>query len=385
MIHAKQHIAAFNSASLFKKLALVSMCLCFNVFFLRAQASCDTLYARIFYRLNDTRIDPSYLGNEVTLRNIDSLLTPGAGFEVTALQIVGHSSPEGTLEINRRLSRERGKTLYNYIATRYPQLVNHLQLTEPEDPESAPENEYPYLRTSLLRVCYVPARIRLAQAVYPSPQLLPGNEIPLPDITAPVVKVAPAIPADTLIKNTFFAVKTNLLFDALTALNVELEVPIANRYSVMVEDVFPWWETGNKYCFQMWEMGVEARYWFKPWEKIGTEKLRGWFAGFYGMSSIYDFQLDRSLNYQGEYWSAGISGGYAMPIGRRKRVNLEFSLGLGYLSTQYRHYLPTLSYDKLIRDRNHDGKASYWGPTKAKVSLVFPICFNAKGKEVHHD
>lgn len=385
MIYSKQHTAAYSHASLFQKLAMVCMCLCFNIFFIRAQAQRDSLHARIYFRVNATEIDPAYLGNEVSLRSIDSLLNPDSRQEITALRVIGHSSPEGSLQINRRLSRERGKAMYNYIATRYPHLAERLQQMTPEDPEAAPENDYPYLRTSLLSVYYGLARLRLAQAVYPTPQLLPGNEISLPAIKAPVVKAAPAIPADTLIKNTFFAVKTNLLYDALTALNVELEVPVANRYSVMVEDVFPWWETGNKYCFQMWEMGVEARYWFKPWEKTGTEKLRGWFAGLYGMSSIYDFQLDRSLNYQGEYWSAGISGGYAMPIGRRKRVNLEFSLGLGYLQTQYRHYLPTLSYDKLIRDRYHDGKASYWGPTKAKVSLVIPICFNVKSKEVHHD
>ena len=180
--------------------------------------------------------------------------------------------------------------------------------------------------------------------------------------------------------NTVAALKTNLLYDAVTALNFEVEVPIANKYSIMVEDVFPWWETGNKYCFQMWEIGVEARYWFKPWERLGTEKLRGWFAGVYGMSSKYDFQYDTKLNYQGEYWSVGATAGYAMPIGRKKRINLEFSVSVGYLQTDYRHYQPTDSYDKLIRDKYNTGKVSYFGPTKAKVSLVVPLNFPYKPK-----
>ena len=190
------------------------------------------------------------------------------------------------------------------------------------------------------------------------------------------VTVAPA-------KKTYLAVKTNLLYDAVSALNFEVEVPVAGRWSVMVEDVFPWWHIDNKYAFQMWEIGAEARFWFKPWDTKGNEKMRGWFVGAYGMSSKYDFQYDRSINYQGEYWSAGITAGYVMPIGRKKNINLEFSVSAGYLQTDYRHYLPTDDYAKLIRDPYNVGTVSYFGPTKAKVSLIIPLNFGKK--EVSHD
>ena len=183
---------------------------------------------------------------------------------------------------------------------------------------------------------------------------------------------------------TIAAVKTNLLYDAVTALNFEVEVPIGRRWSVMAEDIFPWWETGNKYCFQMWEIGLEGRYWLKPWDVNGTEKLRGLFGGIYAMSSKYDFQYDKSVNYQGEYWSAGITAGYSKPIGRKKRVNLEMSLSLGYLDSPYRHYMPTDDYSKLIRDPYNVGRVKYFGPTKAKISLVVPINVPRK-KEVSHE
>ena len=185
------------------------------------------------------------------------------------------------------------------------------------------------------------------------------------------------------VKRTYATVKTNLLFDFATALNVEVEVPIAGRFSVMVEDVFPWWKIGNMYCLQMWEMGAEARFWFKSWDVNGTEKMRGWFIGAYGMSAKYDFQYDRSFNYQGEYWSAGLSGGYVMPIGKKKNWTLEFSIALGFLQTDYRHYQPTDDYIKLIRDPYNVGTVSYFGPTKAKVSLIIPLNFGKK--EVNHD
>jgi len=182
------------------------------------------------------------------------------------------------------------------------------------------------------------------------------------------------------------ALKTNLLYDAVTALNFEVEVPIGKRYSVMVEDVFPWWETGNKYCFQMWEIGIEPRYWFKSWDVESSEKLRGFFVGPYVMSSKYDFQNDTKLNYQGEYWSAGLSGGYSMPIGtafNRYDLNMEFSLSVGYMHTDYRHYLPADDYSMLIRDLYNIGKVSYFGPTKAKVSLVLTL--PARKKEVRYE
>ena len=170
-----------------------------------------------------------------------------------------------------------------------------------------------------------------------------------------------------------FALKTNLLFDALSMLNAEVEIPIGRRFSVLFEDVFPWWEYGNKYCLQMWEMGPEIRYWFDPRKGRRPDKLEGFFIGAYGMSSKFDFQYDTKIDYQGEFWSAGISAGFAKRIGKKQRNRLEFSIAGGYLLADYRHYLPTDSYDMLIRDKYNTGKFSYGGPLKAKISYVVPV------------
>ncbi|MCR5326348.1 MAG: DUF3575 domain-containing protein, partial [Bacteroidales bacterium] len=203
---------------------------------------------------------------------------------------------------------------------------------------------------------------------------------------APEVAPAPAASREPRQLGTIVAAKTNLLYDALTALNFELEFPIGRRFSLDIEDVFPWWETGNKYCFQMWEMGLEARFWFKPWDVRGREKLRGWFVGLYGMSSRFDFQNDKKFNYQGEYWSVGGTLGYSMPLGRNKKANLEFSLSTGYLEAPYRHYYPTDDYVKLIKDPAGNGTFYdiFLYPTKAKISLVVPIP-GPKKKEVSHE
>jgi|GEM_PF-844495 len=278
--------------------------------------------------------------------------------------------------------------------------IGNIEFEKPAQPQPAvttPQDTTPQDTTpqdTTVRETVVPADTTSAPVIIDTTDLFPARDtldaIAAADTTATVKPfeggIVPAFPAQFKgNRNMIAAVKTNLLYDAVTALNVEVEVPIANRFSVTWEDVFPWWETGNKYCFQLWEMGAEARYWFKPWETVGTEKLRGWFVGPYVMSGKYDFQYDKSINYQGEMWSVGATAGYAMPIGKKKRVNLEFSLSMGYMKTHFRHYIPTDSYDKLIHDPAGDG--SFYNifkyPTKAKVSLVVPISYGKK--EARHE
>lgn len=175
------------------------------------------------------------------------------------------------------------------------------------------------------------------------------------------------------------AIKTNLLYDAVTAANVEVEFPVGKKFSIAVEDVFPWWNwgtNGKKYCFQVWEMGVEPRWWFKRTDK--RDYLSGHFAGVYGMSGKYDLQWDTKSCYQGELWSAGLTYGYALPICRW--LNMEFSISAGYLHSDYRHYQPDPAYEHLYRDKYKVGKISWFGPTKAKISLVVPI-----GRDSHNE
>ena len=388
--------------------------------------------ATVYYRLSNTSIEQDYMDNAATLAGIDHLLQGVQADDILSVRIVGASSPEGPVAGNDALARKRTTALVDYLTSHYPVLVGKMEsapLGENWDGlRQAVSSSEAFDSQALLAIIDSDATLQtkesrlrarddyrtLARTVFPMLRLAhvefvfrqPEKEEEVPVIehiadtivvpvfdtvtVAPVtvdtiVVTEPTAPVSRKVSNTVIAAKTNLLFDAVTALNFELEVPIADRFSVVAEDVFPWWETGNKYCFQMWEMGLEGRYWFKPWNRIGTEKLRGWFAGVYGMSSKYDFQYDRSLNYQGEYWSAGLTGGYVMPIGRHKRVNLEFSLGLGYLQTQYRHYMPTVDYSKLIRDRYNDGRASYFGPTKAKISLIIPVNFKTRKEEVRYE
>lgn len=188
-------------------------------------------------------------------------------------------------------------------------------------------------------------------------------------------------------RHTLLALKTNLLYDALTLLNFSVEYPFNERFSVLYYHQFPWWrwgESNNKYCIRFLSIGAEARWWFKPMPRprIGDrrkrDKLMGHFLGLYAESGKWDFEFGRSICRQGEHWSAGFSYGYAMPIG--KRLNLEFSVSMGYASIPYRKFIPSENYDILYRDPARHGRWNYFGPTKAQISLVMPIMVETKTK-----
>ena len=192
--------------------------------------------------------------------------------------------------------------------------------------------------------------------------------------TLPLPEILP-LPVMEKRKSTMFALKTNLLYDAVTALNAEVEVPIGKRFSVMVEDVFPWWKAGpngNKYCLQMWTMSVEPRWWF--YRKGMSDRLQGHFIAPYVMSGKYDLQWDTSICYRGYGWSAGLTYGYSMPL--CKWLNMEFSMSIGYLNASFQHYQPSPDYEHLFKDPDNAGRLTYIGPTKLKVSLVVPIKMN---------
>lgn len=157
-----------------------------------------------------------------------------------------------------------------------------------------------------------------------------------------------------------------MLLDAVSAINVGIEVPIGTKWSVNAEWTFPWWlPDSNKWCFELLSGTVEGRYWFGAREKM----LGGAFAGLYAGGGYYDFQYDLK-GYQGEFYiMAGISGGYSFKIA--KRLNMELSLGCGYLRTDYKKY--EMKEDYSILSWQHDGKYSWIGPTKAEVTLVWLI------------
>lgn len=166
--------------------------------------------------------------------------------------------------------------------------------------------------------------------------------------------------------NTVLALKNNLLYDLALAPNIEIEVPVGRRWSVNAEYKCPWWSMSSKeICYQLLSGGIESRFW------LGDRRLRnrltGHFVGVYAEGGIYDFQF-KGDGYQGKYYgAAGLSYGYSKQVSQH--LALEFSLGIGYLTTEYQKYTP---YEESLVWMS-SGKYNFIGPTKAKISLVWLI------------
>ena len=170
-------------------------------------------------------------------------------------------------------------------------------------------------------------------------------------------------------RRPLLALKTNLLFDAALMPNVEIEVPVGKRWSVNGEYAFPWWQFDRgKYCMQVLMGGLEGRYWLGSRKsREDREVLTGHFLGLYAGGGKYDLQWGEK-GYQGEFFiAAGVSYGWATRIARH--LHLEFNIGIGLLRTDYRHYHARDNYQALLWQEN--GKYTWFGPTKAKISLVW--------------
>lgn len=192
-----------------------------------------------------------------------------------------------------------------------------------------------------------------------------------------------SVESQTNDQDLIFAFKTNLLFDALTMINFEVEVPIDNSWSIAGELIFPWWTMDNHRAdskrnrLQLINGNIEGRYWFG--DRALQSLLTGWFAGIYTGVGTYDLEY-HARGYQGDiFFTVGASGGYSHSINKSDNLRLEYSLGVGYMTTFYHYY----EAEFCDNERWHAvemrcGRYKWVGPTRAKVSLSWLIDYKLK-------
>ena len=102
--------------------------------------------------------------------------------------------------------------------------------------------------------------------------------------------------------------------------------------------------------------------------------LTGHHLGIYGQVLTYDFEAGGRGYMGGEpggtlfdraNFAGGVEYGYSLPVARR--LNLDFTLGIGYMGGKYYEYKPIDDcYVWQATKQRH-----YFGPTKLEVSLVW--------------
>lgn len=173
------------------------------------------------------------------------------------------------------------------------------------------------------------------------------------------------------------ALKTNLLYDAVTGVNFGIEAPIRDRWSVAFDWVCPWWSNyDNQKFFQIMSGSLEGRYWFGNRED--KYQLTGWFAGLAVGGGIYDVMLKPLNGVQGEFSTVGAVGGYAHAINKAGILRMEYELGLGWLGTDYvKYWWDGFDYT-LTAPSPQSWHTNWFGPVKAQVSLVYMLKIRSK-------
>lgn len=180
---------------------------------------------------------------------------------------------------------------------------------------------------------------------------------------------------DSLIHNYYVDVRTNLLYDALLLPNIGAEVYLGRHFSAGANWMYGWWSRDLKHIYWRAYGGeLFGRWWFG--NKTNKKPLSGFHVGVYGQYYLYDFELGGNGEMTGRpgcsLWKQGLFGGgvefgYSMPI--KKRLNIDFSLGIGYSGGTYHRFRPIDNH--YVWQGTY--RRRYIGPNKLEIALVWLI------------
>ena len=201
---------------------------------------------------------------------------------------------------------------------------------------------------------------RLESASQQSASLSPSSP-PFPAIPS---QVHPSSESQAPPVASYFALKSNLLYDALLVPNLSLEASIGSGWTLGAGGMLAWWSKDAKHRYwRIYGGDLEIRKYFGTLSK--SKPLQGHHLGIYGDFLTYDFEFGAKGYQSKATYAAGIKYGYSHPIANR--LNLDFALGIGYLHSNYKTYVP--------RDGCYvyqETKKQKWlGPTQAEISLVW--------------
>jgi len=171
----------------------------------------------------------------------------------------------------------------------------------------------------------------------------------------------------------YIAVKTNMLYDAALVPNVGAEMYVGRDFSVGFDWNHAWWSCADRHRYwRIYGGEIYGRWWFG--EKARLKPLTGHHVGLYVQAFTYDIEFGGTGYMGGEpgdnmlgrmNWGIGAEYGFSLPVHRR--LNIDFSIGIGYFGGKYYEYRPLDGHNVWQATRIR----RWFGPTRAEVSLVW--------------
>lgn len=380
----------------------------------------------INFRQSKSQLDTTYMDNPQALQHVRSMIKqyhhPDSNFVLTGVNVTGAASPEGSVKYNDWLSRQRANRLFSYIGeqvdlpdslttfsylgrdwhtlrsmveadTNVPYRNEVLAMLDEiiETHNNAnPDHPGNLRRIKQLRggVPYIYMYHHLFPAIRASKVVLtfgaPSYALKMPAVGAifPMFeeKVAVSLPNMAFApakhrKPFYMALKTNMISDLLLIPEIGAEFYLGKNMSIVGNWMYGWWDVDRTHWYwRAYGGDLAVRWWFG--KKAHEKPLTGHHVGVYGGAITYDFEFGGTGHMGGIpggtlwdrcNWYAGLEYGYSLPIARR--LNIDFTIGLGCLSGKYVIYDPV---DKCYVWRE-TRKRTWFGPTKVEASLVWLI------------
>ena len=389
----------------------------------------DSLRTTIYFRPGYSLLELSYRDNAANMKALTQGIQTIKGNPCVQLQhirILSAASPEGNSALNKRVAKRRGERLRDYLKetlvlpdsiftvssagedwqglasliakektpwrNKALQIIRHTpewvtrngkvvdgrkrQLQNLDGGKAWKymlDNHFYTLRTGAVVVCEVKtlaaestpsaAEARLEQARLEQARLESASQSPSsPPFPAIPSQVNPA--QEPPPSASYFALKSNLLYDALLVPNLSLEASIGSGWTLAAGGMFAWWSKDAKHRYwRIYGGDLEIRKYFGTLSK--SKPLQGHHLGIYGDFLTYDFEFGAKGYQSKATYAAGIKYGYSHPIA--KRLNLDFALGIGYLHSNYKTYVPKDGCYVYQETK----KLKWLGPTQAEISLVW--------------
>lgn len=381
----------------------------------------------IHFGQSKTVLDTAYMGNAGELRRVQTALdqycAPDSGYILTEVYVEGAASPEGSVKINKWLSERRAESIFNHIGsmTELPDSITtyrflgrdwarllelagndpnvpyraktlsllHQIASKSSELETGEERNLQRLKNLAGGVPYRYLYRKYFRELRASRLRLTFVKVPQPVVESepePVTEFVEVYePADTIEEPVIYEVAscrpfymdihTNMLYDLLAVPNIGVEFYLGANLSVSANWMYGWWNSNAKHRYwRVYGGDLAVRWWLGS--AAHRKPLTGHHLGVYGGALVYDFEwggrgwmggVPGGTLWDRANWHAGVEYGYSLPITRR--LNIDFTLGLGYMGGQYREYTPQDGH--YVWQSTHNRR--WIGPTKAEISLVWLI------------